>query len=261
MTRKTNEAMDKEIESLMGKLTVHDHLGTLSPDYDIIIGMNSKNPGIASLLLKDRAGKSTTKVVYTSALLEFFGKFHTYSLPLLPSGCKFVAVGASSTKIGIVRPETVMPITFQNYNNIQSYVIRWPSLLYIVEYNIATKTIIKESIYVTKQPITPESKMYMFPFGNVFNHGGICWGSVKIPKTTYELYEVGDRLISFITSAFNCDLVYNRLTLHYKDITTSYTDPSNIQHVFKDMAKVTDEPFPYNDLYVAKNTVGGIFNV
>lgn len=50
--------------------------------------------------------------------------------------------------------------------------------------------------------ITPQTQLYMFPYGNVFGDGRICWGSVPIPPTPH-LYQMGVIPDTFLNTHFN----------------------------------------------------------
>lgn len=78
-----------------------------------------------------------------------------------------------------------------------------------------TKHISQTYFYCYKDIVlNSKSRLYKFPYGNVFLNGTICWGSVPFPKIT-ELFHVGVLPDTFLNSNFNGHIdsgTFNRLS-------------------------------------------------
>jgi hypothetical protein len=62
-------------------------------------------------------------------------------------------------------------------------------------------------MFCLKEPFNKWSDiLYSFPYGNVYDHGGICWGTANIPKIAKPMDLVGV-LAAFFDSNFNGDLI------------------------------------------------------
>lgn len=53
------------------------------------------------------------------------------------------------------------------------------------------------------------TRLKYFPYGNVYTDGRICWGSIHIPRTVKELYQLSGLLDLFLGTEFNGDLSGN----------------------------------------------------
>ena len=87
----------------------------------------------------------------------------------------------------IVVPSGVYPVQYEK----DVYMLPFPAAVFF--FNVLKGSITKSTCYMLKDEVpTNASQLYHYCYSNVYNDGGICWGSNKLPevKTLYELEAV-----------------------------------------------------------------------
>lgn len=119
----------------------------------------------------------------------------TLTLTVFPANKRTIAFGRGDTnkEYTVTLPDVFMPCAFKDGRLMKA-------LMYII------KPGQKDRLSVTNS----DGQLSFYPYGNVYNHGGICWGSTSLRdvRTPDEAYE------AFFGSAFNGDLYsFNALGL------------------------------------------------
>lgn len=118
----------------------------------------------------------------------------------LPIGYLDGVIGLESFICAVTVEGGIKPLQYYNDN----YMIPFPKLLFIAK---CSKGILKSSaVYAIKdEKVTGDSKLFHYPYGNVYDKGAICWGS----NTIHDVFHLKDmeRIISlFFGSSTNDDL-------------------------------------------------------
>ena len=120
-----------------------------------------------------------------------------------------VAVALSGDRILtlLVCPELVRTVVYHNGTNRQTFNVKFPPLLLATAFK--AQQLIKAQLWVVKPSLEHQLStssetpaLCYFPYGNVYGHGGICWGSTSIK----DLRTPDEVLAAFFGSGFNGDL-------------------------------------------------------
>lgn len=100
-------------------------------------------------------------------------------VPTLP---KFFYKGGVTTRTDSFWVTFFVPKGYRQwgYEKTQEFLsVPYPNLFFVVEVNKGT--VVKRSVYAVKDELpTEESKLYLYPYGNVDQYGGICMGSCHV---------------------------------------------------------------------------------
>jgi hypothetical protein len=144
-------------------------------------------------------------------------------------GDEFITLEASSPK---------RKLTFQSISSDPITVeVSLPSIIMLV---LASSTAIEETrVFLTKYPlVNKDSKLYHWPFGNVYDSACLCWGGIK--EVTYE--NRFNLLNIFLESAFNSDLGFRYAGIQRNDINVL------IDHLRKEDVNILNFLMPYKGL-------------
>lgn len=158
------------------------------------------------VVIKDEAGlcmqKSISFIKFKEAL-ESAGKISSITpIGKLPKGYYNGGIGDSSNTFRVLifmPPEERGILLFE-----KEYVVPMPGIVFAFEVN---KGRINRSacFAVADEQLTDNSKLFHYPFGNVYSDGKICWGTNALPKiNSMELIERAVML--FFASGTNNDL-------------------------------------------------------
>jgi len=123
---------------------------------------------------------------------------------ILPPATRYFSRGSGAvTMVLEVRPH-VRPITTTNGGEMA--VVPFPALLFklvLAENASAAYDVRSVRVVAYKDPaLTPGSQLYRFPYGNVYDDGRICWGSIGVPQVK-EIVNASAICELFLTSMFN----------------------------------------------------------
>lgn len=122
-----------------------------------------------------------------------------------------VAMGMSSKNMltAMVLPAQTRDIEWRRNSSKHLLKLTFPACLLLV--NFEGPTLRKSSLWVIKPGMEgklgindPDGVLCAFPYGNVYSHGGICWGTTL----TRDCHSPGEIEQAFFTSGFNGDLWY-----------------------------------------------------
>lgn len=99
-------------------------------------------------------------------------------------------------------------VPFRKDTTAKDFTVKFPPLLLAT--NFKKGNLVKSQLWVIRPNIGPdklavgsaENILCYFPYGNVYNHGGICWGNTPIK----DLRHPAEVLQAFFQSGFNGDL-------------------------------------------------------
>lgn len=128
-------------------------------------------------------------------------------------GQRGIAVGriGDRTLTLTVYPSKKRDILFGRGDTTRTFTVTLPDLLMACSFKDTKFQ--KALLYVVKSGQTPQlavpntgAQLMYYPYGNVYNHGGICWGSTPLK----DIHTPDDAFEAFFGSAFNGDLyAYN----------------------------------------------------
>ena len=98
-------------------------------------------------------------------------------IPRLPEGTVYLEWGdAFNYNIAVAVNAMVHPTAFMSSENVA--MLPFPGLIFLfkVERGILTNSRCF-AIQALPRAVTPETEIYMFPYGNVYDDGKLCWGS------------------------------------------------------------------------------------
>lgn len=146
----------------------------------------------------------------------------TISVPwqdfLAARGVAFAAAGDKSLNL-IVYTNQKRTIQFRRGSGVgQELVIKLPPLLVATSFkdNHLVKTqlwVIKPGMENRLSTTSTDATLCPFPYGNVYSHGGVCWGTTLIR----DLRQPGEVVDAFFNSGFNGDL-YTASYLGIRDV-------------------------------------------
>lgn len=114
---------------------------------------------------------------------------------------------ADTFKIALLYPAKKRGIKYFN----DTYFVPYPNVLYI--YEVRKGYVQTKSCFAVKDKvITPETKLYRFPFGNVTGDtGGMCYGNIKLPKLK-EMNDITKVVDLFLSGDVNNDLWHGNIS-------------------------------------------------
>lgn len=109
------------------------------------------------------------------------------------------------------------------------------------------------AIFAVKQrPTSMKAELYQAPLPNIYDAGGICWGSVrKASKAALASSVLDEDWALLLGTAFNNHSVYGKSKSHPRDIRQKYAE----------MEERKTRIYPARDLISAKKTLGSVLGV
>lgn len=127
------------------------------------------------------------------------------SIGLLPQGYVTGAISATNTKdckVTLQLPAQIRPMLY--YKKI--YNIPYPALVFYFEAGKDGHVTVSKCYASAEESLTPDTKLYHYPFGNVYNDKcNICWGNIALPVIE-ELKDFEKLLTLFFGGSTNDDL-------------------------------------------------------
>jgi hypothetical protein len=185
------------------------HIDTSRTTLTVEIGDGS-NEAVARLKAKDGA---FTKTVSVAALLTELSRDMETTTGILPAGTKFYAGTRVSYRVGIQVPAKVRAADFTLHDvGTRRMTVPFPEVLLV--FGVRNKRIVESSLYACIPPVgRTYDRLYRFPFGNVYENGGVCWGNVEHPEVGEPI--VLDSVVSrFFTSVFSGHIVHGTNMFH-----------------------------------------------
>jgi len=158
------------------------------------------------------------RVFYTTTdavglrMLGLTAPSHTANLPwmdcLATRGMAIGMRGDSTFVLWTVMP-TSRQLTWRRHGESHDLTITFPPLLFGLKFHHGSLG--RSSLYVIKPGLERRLSVDLrdpvlcpFPYGNVYDHGGICWGEINL-RDIHQPQEAED---AFFQSGFNGDLFY-----------------------------------------------------
>ncbi len=164
----------------------------------------------AVVKLKGEDDKLSTKIVSVDDLIFKLAQEIDVTTGILPTGTKFYSGTKNSYKIGIQVPSKVRTIQARIDDVLCDKTIPFPETLFIFYVNDAR--ILDSLMFACIPPLGRiNDKLYIFPLGNVYDYGTICWGnSYTFPSITEPL--ILDGVVGrFFSSAFSGHMIEKSL--------------------------------------------------
>ncbi len=156
---------------------------------------------------KTDEGKIATKTIAVADLIAELSRDLEITTGVLPGGTRFYSGTKSVYRIGIQVPAKVRTADFTLHDvGPKRITVPFPEMLFV--FSIREKRISDSTLFACIPPIgRAHDRLYFFPFGNVWEDGRICWGSVHQPQIEEPI--VLDTMVTrFFSSAFSGHLVH-----------------------------------------------------
>lgn len=123
----------------------------------------------------------------------------------------FASDRCDTFKIAVMYPAKRRGIKYYN----DTYFVPYPNVLYI--YEVRKGYVQTRRCFAVKdKKITPETKLYRFPFGNVNgDSGNMCYGYIRLPKLK-NMSEIDKVVDLFLSGAVNDDLWHGNVSKKWK---------------------------------------------
>ena len=108
-------------------------------------------------------------------------------------------------------------IPYQRAETEQDFSVTFPPLLWAVSFKARKLTksqlwVIKAGMETRLSTTSTDNALACFPYGNVYAHGGVCWGTTRLN----DVKQPGDVHEAFFASDFNGDL-YTRQYINVRE--------------------------------------------
>lgn len=188
----------------------------------------------------------TTKTIVIAELVAELSHDLEITTGILPNGTRFYSGTKNVYRIGIQVPTKIRTTEFHLHDLSQAFTVPFPEMLFV--FGIKEKRIINSMLFACIPPIgRPHDRLYLFPFGNVWEDGRICWG--KVPHASIEEPIVLDTMVTrFFGSVFSGHLISG---------TNTFYPPQgvvNLQTLLEHLSG--QEHFPDNILKPSNITIG-----
>jgi len=142
------------------------------------------------------------KNVHLKDIVEELVKANKIGTGLLPHNTLFFQGTGVKYSVGIKAPGRIKRFIYRD----KSYNIPLPDCLFIINVD---NTYIQNSYLYSTISFNSSSRLYHFPFGNVYDDGRICWGYNQLPRIT-DKQQLDGVVITFFDSPYNGDLYTTR---------------------------------------------------
>lgn len=120
----------------------------------------------------------STKTIAIADLVAELSHDLEITTGVLPNGTRFYSGTKNVYRIGIQVSAKIRTTEFHLHDLSQAFTVPFPEMLFV--FGIKEKRIIHSMLFACVPPIgRPNDRLYLFPFGNVWEDGRICWGSVQ----------------------------------------------------------------------------------
>lgn len=156
----------------------------------------------------------TTKTVSILDLINKLSKKNRIHSDILPIGTRYFSGSQKDFTIAIEIPPKVRNISiYGRSGEVEKVSVAFPPCLFIV--SVVDNSIRSTKMFAVKRQImTFEDELFMFPLGNIYDDGRICWGSTSIIKKIEKPIEITSEINLFFDSVFNGDLLsYNHTAI------------------------------------------------
>ena len=168
--------------------------------------LDGKREAVAKLRTKSGV---LVKPISVSDLILALSREMEMSTGVLPCGTRFFSGTKQAYTIGVQVPSGTRAAQFDiGDGGLKLMTIPFPELLFVFKVDNDRLDTTESSLFACLPPIgRPQDPLYFFPFGNVWENGGICWGDVHIP-TIDELVVLDSVVAKFLSSIFSGHLVH-----------------------------------------------------
>lgn len=175
---------------------------------NINISFCDNDSQIVNVTVREKGGKTVRKRITLDSFLRAVSDSITEeqqfrNIGTLPYGYITGAISATATKeckVTLQLPAETRPVLYYN----KAYTVPFPSIVFYLEAG-KKGNIVNSLCYAATAPITPNTPLYHYPFGNVYDTGAICWGNIGLP-TISALKDFEQLLTLFFSAETNDDL-------------------------------------------------------
>ncbi|WP_047153351.1 hypothetical protein [Aneurinibacillus tyrosinisolvens] len=142
------------------------------------------------------------------ALSKALAKENIRSTPMLPPNCIHYQELVDGTQVVLLKIDS-QRFDVQ-YHNTKFEGVHYPTLLFEIHFSLNRVTYIR-CFAMDTTLVKPDSRIYLFPFSNVYNDGHVCWkySDMKIK----DLAQVGSLPFMFLNSPANDHLYRGKVNL------------------------------------------------
>jgi hypothetical protein len=180
-------------------------------------------PGDERITVEERRGDIVSvKLISPGDLIDVFRASaeakQFFDTGFLPENCLSVKIYDHKKDLAIWHPALYADITYQKtlYEHFPL-----PRLVFSFGYTPEGKTISYRLAVIADKTPTPKTKLYEYPFSNVYSHTGICIGaanSMPIHKSLRTLATLPNYILSLPNNDHMFNPKYNKLGLGYREL-------------------------------------------
>jgi hypothetical protein len=187
---------------------------------DLTIQIKAGSPD-AIVSLKKENGTVEYKSVDLENLISALAATHKVNTGILPKNTRFFCGTLSRYRIGLETMPRMRDFGLFSRSvaakGKKHRILRIPFPPCLFVFDVRTNKIRLSRVFALRGTLSRENdELCVFPFGNVYAGGDICWGSANLPRIKTPMNLIGVISI-FLDSAFNGDLYRGRTNLVYDD--------------------------------------------
>ena len=158
-------------------------------------------------------GKTTIKHTTADSLTAAIAQNIDFNTGILPKGTRYYSGSPSDYNILIETAPMLKVINLYSSakrDKDSSYSghndsVPFPHLLF--HFRVAQYKVVNSHIFALKKSLKNlGDQLYIFPYGNVYTNGNVCWGSALKSKKINNPMNVVDVIARFLDSQYNADL-------------------------------------------------------
>jgi len=188
-------------------------------------------------------GLVTVKEILPDDLIKIFGdsskETRVIDSGFLPENCLSVRVSDNKKDIVLWRPAGYADFTY--YNTLYER-FPLPRMVFAFWLNPDGRTTSHRLAIIADERPTPKTRLFVYPFSNVYTHTGICIGaanSMPVHKSPRTLAALMDFILGLPNNDHNFSANDNRLGLGYRDL---------LEHL-----KDKDPSYYYENVLISRN--------
>jgi hypothetical protein len=148
--------------------------------------------------------------------------------PVLPKHCVFYKAGKGNQTVAIEFERSRIDV---NLNNQMISQVGHPKLLFV--FTVGSRSISASVSAIKDEVITGKTKLYRYPFSNVYNHAGCCW---SVPQVK-DVRNLESFPIMFLQGIRNFDLYPKTGGFEYRELLQHCTEQDFNDDLLEDTGK------------------------
>ena len=196
-------------------------------------------------------GKAVIKHTTADSLSAVIAQNIEFNTGILPKGTRFFGGVSTNYSILIETAPMLKVLNLFSYPRSEkdnkykghSETVPFPHLLFY--FRVINETINYSNIFALKRSLKDtRDDLYIFPYGNVYSNGNVCWGSALKNRKITNPMKLIDVIARFLDSQYNADL-FDTHTINTKEL-KDFGDSLSFWKFIEYMKK--EKVFPVNAL-------------